>query len=102
LVSSHTTFGITLITPVLADTRTQATTPGGYDRTAFTIDYDQQQATCPQGHTTSTWIPGRRGDTDIISIAFTTTVCRPCPAKTRCTTASRRYLTIRPQPIQQA
>ena len=102
LVSSQTRFGIALITPILADTSTQAKTPGGYDRTAFTIDYDQQQAICPQGHTNANWIPGHQRDTEVITIGFSATVCRPCPDKTRCTTASRRQLTIRPQPIQQA
>jgi transposase len=102
LVSSHTRFGIALITPILADTSTQAKTPGGYDRTAFAIDYDRQQATCPQGHTNATWIPGHQRGTEVITISFSARACRPCPDKTRCTTASRRQLTLRPQPIQQA
>ena len=102
LVSSHTDFGITLITPILADTSTQAKTPGGYDRTAFTIDYTQHQAICPQGHSNANWIPGHQRGTAVITIGFPTSVCRPCPDKTRCTTASRRQLTIRPQPVQQA
>ncbi len=102
LVSSHTDFGITLITPILADTSTQAKTPGGYDRTAFTIDYHHNQATCPQGHTNANWIPGHQRGTEVITIGFSATVCRPCPDKARCTTASRRQLTIRPPSVQQA
>ena len=38
-----------LVTPLLADQSAQAKAGAGYDRTAFTIDWDQQQATCPQG-----------------------------------------------------
>lgn len=50
LVSSRTDHQITLVTPLLADTSRQARAADGYDRTAFTIDHDQRQATCPQGH----------------------------------------------------
>lgn len=102
LIASHADFGIALITPILADTSTQAKNPGGYDRTAFTIDYDQRQAICPHGHTNANWIPGHQRGTEVITIGFSATVCRPCPDKTRCTTTSRRQLTIRPQPVQQA
>ena len=49
LVGSAATFGIALVTPVLADTSPQARAGAGLDRTAFRIDWDRKQVTCPQG-----------------------------------------------------
>jgi hypothetical protein len=40
LVATRQEFGITLVTPVLLDHSPQARAAGGYDRTAFTIDWD--------------------------------------------------------------
>ena len=57
LVSSLATFGITLVTPMLADTSPQARAGAGFDRAAFAIDFDAGQATCPQGRTSSSWNP---------------------------------------------
>ena len=45
LVSSLATFGITLVTPLLADTSPQARAGAGFDRTAFAIDFG-----APAGH----------------------------------------------------
>ncbi|HEX8935685.1 MAG TPA: hypothetical protein VF788_16175 [Pseudonocardiaceae bacterium] len=50
---SATDFGIALITPVLGDHSPQARAGTGFDRTHFTIDFDRQQATCPQGQTST-------------------------------------------------
>ena len=47
LVSSLASFGITLVTPMLADTSPQARTGAGFDRTAFSIDFNARQGTCP-------------------------------------------------------
>jgi len=48
-VGSAATFGIALVTPVLADTSPQARAGAGFDRSAFRIDWDRKQVTCPQG-----------------------------------------------------
>ena len=49
LASSQADYGITLVTPMLADTSPQARAGAGFDRTAFTIDFDARHATCPHG-----------------------------------------------------
>ena len=104
LVTSLTDHGIRLITPILANTSTQARNRQGYDRTAFTIDWTTRTVTCPQGATSRSWKPAVQRGTDVITIRFAGRDCRPCPARTHCTTAIRdgRQLTLRPQPIQQA
>jgi transposase len=104
LVTSLTGHGIRLITPILANTSTQARARQGYDRDAFTIDWTTRTVTCPNGATSRSWKPAVQHGTDVITIRFAGRDCQPCPAKTHCTTATRdgRQLTLRPQPIQQA
>ena len=89
---------------MLADTSPQARTGHGYDRTAFTVDWDTHTVTCPQGKTNTRWKPATQRGTDVIVVNYTTATCQPCPVKTQCTTATRhgRQLTLRPQPLQQA
>ncbi len=104
LVSSLTRYGIRLVTPMLADTSPQARAGEGFDRTAFTIDWNDRQVTCPQGQTSVSWTPATQRGTDVIAVKFPGEVCHTCPVKARCTTATRggRQLTLRPQPVQEA
>src|SRR6266568_1399226 len=57
LVSSLTSFGVRLVTPMLADTSPQARAGAGFDRTGFTVDWDDQRVTCPNGKTNASWTP---------------------------------------------
>jgi transposase len=104
LVSSQANYGVRLVTPMLADTSVQARAATGYDRTAFAIDWDNQQVSCPQGHRNTWWHPASQRGTNVIVVKFAGQVCQPCPAKAQCTTAARggRQLTLRPRPVQEA
>jgi transposase len=96
--------GIALIGPLLADTSAQARA-GGYAQQAFTIDWDRRQATCPEGAVSSKWKPMRTRDgKQAISVRFAAATCRDCPARDKCTTATRtgRQLFLRPREIHQA
>jgi transposase len=104
LVHAARGHGIALIGPLLADTSAQAR-GGGYTQDAFTIDFDREQATCPQGAISSKWAPMRTRDgKQAISVRFATATCRDCPARDKCTTATRtgRQLYLRPPEIHQA
>ena len=92
-------FGITLVTPLPADSSRQARAGDGYDRTAFAIDYDARTVTCPQGKPSTGWTPARQEGRGVIVVRFGITACRPCPARQLCTTARRngRQLTILPR-----
>src|SRR5262249_23729790 len=57
LVSSLTDFGVRLVTAMLADTSPQARAGQGFDRGGFTIDWDAQTVTCPQGKANASWTP---------------------------------------------
>ena len=95
--------GIVLVTPLLASTSWQARTETGYDRSAFTIDYDTRTVTCPQGHTSHSWYPTTTRGKDILTVAFPRRTCQPCPARTLCTTSTRtgRHLGIPPRDLHE-
>jgi transposase len=104
MTRSHTEHGIELITPLLSDQSPQARAGAGFDRASFTIDFDRQHATCPQGHTSSSWNPVTQRDTDTIVISFSASTCRPCPVREQCTTSRkrRRQLTVHPREVHTA
>jgi hypothetical protein len=89
---------------VLADTSPQARAGDGFDRTAFTVDWDNQQVTCPRGQCSDSWSPSAQRGTEVIVVKYAGQVCQPCPAKPQCTIASRggRQLTLRPRAVQEA
>ncbi|HEX6556055.1 MAG TPA: IS1182 family transposase [Ktedonobacteraceae bacterium] len=107
LVSSQQQYGIEVIGPARGDVKWQANTDQGIDSSQFRIDWDQQQATCPQGHTSISWTPAiddRKNE--VIKIRFSTKDCQHCPCLASCThsasRAPRRLLTVRPQAQHQA
>ena len=104
LVTSLASFGIALVTPMLADTSPQARAGAGFDRTAFAIDFGTQQATCPQGHASSSWNPVTQRGTSTIVITFAKSTCGPCPVRDHCTTSAsgRRQLTVHPRDVHEA
>ncbi len=65
------------------------------------IDWEKQQAMCPEGHTSSSWTQAiDKGTNEVIKIKFSTTDCQACPARSLCTQSirdQRRTVTIRPQ-----
>jgi transposase len=96
--------GITLPGP-LRPGRSAQVRPGGYAITSFTVDWDREQATCPQGAASTRWTPFTRGDgVQLIRVQFPARTCRACPARGQCTTAARagRQLSLRPRQIHEA
>lgn len=104
MTRSRTEFGIELITPLLGDQSPQARAGAGFDRASFTIDFDHQHATCPQGQTSSSWNPVTQRGTDTIVISFSAATCGPCPMREQCTTSRtrRRQLTVHPPDVHAA
>ena len=102
LVNSQQRFGIEVLGPVSLDTQWQARTPSGIDASQFALDWEHQQATCPQGKTSSSWSAvNRKHHPDLIKIQFSTSDCGPCPRRCDCVQSTSKYprrtLTIRPQ-----
>jgi hypothetical protein len=91
--------GVTLVTPLRADTSRQARENNGYHRSAFTPDYDARTLTCPQGQTSQTWYPTAG---NVIAVRFAAATCRPCPARQQCTTSRNgRQVTLPPQDLHE-
>jgi transposase len=71
---------------------------GGYDSRRFTIDWDTQCATCPQGKQSCSWsLAQTRSQRPVVKIKFRQADCADCPVRsycTRTTKAKRRTLTI--------
>jgi transposase len=95
--------GITLLGPLLANVSPQARN-GGYTAEMFTIDWERQQVTCPQGATSTTWSPcTQKHATTAIVVRFAAATCRACPARNLCTrSATGRQLSLRPREIHEA
>ena len=100
LVASQQQYGIKLVGPVLSDTSWQAKADQGFDVAHFQIDWQNLQATCPQGHTSARWSPaGER-----MEVVFAREVCAACPMRKQCTQSQTtgRVLHLRPQTAHEA
>jgi transposase len=101
LVESQRDYQVDLVGPTRKNYHWQATQNTGFDADHFLIDWERQQATCPEGHTSSSWTPAIDNRTnEVIKIKFSTTDCQSCPSRSLCTHSSRhtrRTVTIRPQ-----
>jgi transposase len=101
LHESRVSHEVDLVGPTLKHDWYQAGT--AYDLTHFSIDWDAQTVTCPQGHIRSSWTPAQdpKGR-PVIKIKFSQTDCRACPSQTACTGQNRRTLTLQPRERMQA
>jgi hypothetical protein len=102
IVSSQAGFGVELLGPLRTDPGGQA--KAGYARASFTIDWDGQTVTCPQGVASTIWSPcDERGRASIV-VRFPTKTCQACPVRADCTSSTKngRQLMLRPQPIHEA
>lgn len=90
----------------MIDTSWQAKQGNAYDLSRFVMDWDNQQATYPEGHQSRSWRERQdnRRDTPIITVEFAQLICRDCPVRELCTRSPKasRTLTLQPQAQQQA
>lgn len=105
LVTSQSQRDIDLIAPAPDDPSWQAQAAQGHDLSHFRIDWDEQQATCPQGHVSVQWMPGKdRHEHTIVNIRFARADCQACPTRGLCTHSSSqpRMLAVRERPLFEA
>lgn len=92
--------GRQLVGPIPVATTWQEHT--GYGLCAFTLDWQGQQARCPQGQLSTSWKPavGNRGEASI-QVRFARASCQACPVREQCTTAktSGRTLSLPPRQV---
>ncbi len=97
LLASQKDYHVDLVGPAAKDYRWQARERNGDALTDFSIDWDQKQAHCPQGQTSSSWTPTWTRNQEIITIKFGFAICGACPVRAHCTKTKRRTLSVRRQ-----
>jgi transposase len=102
LVSSRREYGVDLVGPTRLDHHGQAQEHTGFALEHCRIDWDKQQAACPEGHVSNSWTPAvDRRDNQVIKVTFSGRDCRRCPSRARCTRSAKQYprrtITIRAQ-----
>jgi transposase len=105
LLESGRQYGVELIGPAQGNGRWQHEQDNGFDISHFVIDWDKQQATCPEGKTSSRWKARADGrGNQRIGVAFAKAECSQCPSLTLCTQSKtkRRTLNLKPQPLYEA
>jgi transposase len=105
LVTAQTQHQIDVMGPPFGSYSRQRREGEGYDLQAFIIDWEAEQARCPQGHTSVNWRPGHDVSGDpVIRIRFDGATCRACPTRRACTSAkdAPRQLTVRLQAYHEA
>jgi transposase len=104
LIDSQRQHGIQLIGPVQNNGRWQQEQATGFTIGHFTIDWERNQAICPEGKVSSSWKPGNDGrGNDVITVGFARADCGLCPSRPQCTQAKgrRRILNLRPRELHE-
>ncbi|MEV7395495.1 transposase, partial [Streptomyces sp. NPDC091215] len=105
LVAARRDHEVELCGPVRPNVGWQAARGNGYSIDAFTVDWERQHATCPNGATSRQWYDDHRGKVPVIRVKFSPTDCRPCPTRSDCTRSILsigREITLRRQPEHEA
>ena len=105
LVDSHSSHGVALEGPVRGVASWQARTGQGYDLPHFTIDWEHERVTCPQGKVSVSWRPARNTDGGPrIHAQFSRSDCGACAARALCTQTKRprRHVTFHPRAEHEA
>ncbi|GAA2627797.1 hypothetical protein GCM10010411_76260 [Actinomadura fulvescens] len=91
---------VDLVGPVKAKATRRSRKGNVFTRDAFTIDWDHQKVTCPQGNTSPTWLTSP-SLAPYVQVNFSKRDCRDCPIKTQCTRSAARLLTFLPHDLHE-
>jgi transposase len=100
LVRSREDHGIELVGPGRPDLAWQTRVEGAFTADRFEIDWEREQARCPQGKLSARWSEQREGaDRPHVRIAFRRADCDACAARAACTRRPHRprYLRLPPR-----
>jgi transposase len=100
LVKTQVSYEVDLVGPTLKTHWYQAET--GYDLTRFSIDWEAETVTCPEGRISSSWTPVQDAGKSLIKVKFSQSDCKVCPSRTSCTGTTRRSMTLHPKEQMQA
>lgn len=92
LAESKKNYGVDLYGPTRPDYKWQAREKSGFEAAAFTIDWENEVATCPEGRKSLSWTPAiDRQDTKVMKIKFSGKDCMPCPSRDLCIRSVKDY-----------
>lgn len=100
ILASEQHYEVALVGPVSQNNQWQAKAAQGYDLASFELDWDAQQATCPQGKQSVKWTERRdQHGHPKVAIRFGLQDCRCCPVRSLCTRSPHapRILAVRHQ-----
>ncbi len=97
VVAARTEHGVDLQGPMVGNTTAQSGGPFGQD--AFTVDWEHERVTCPNGVTSTQWHHRHsQQGLPVIRVRFSPADCRSCPSLRDCVSspkAERREITLR-------
>ena len=103
LISSRQEYEVDLLGPTRSNYHWQTQAAAGFAASDFALDWQRQEATCPQGHTSSCWTPLLdKNQNPVIKIQFSQEECGRCASRAQCTRAGRRTLLVQPQARHEA
>jgi len=92
LAESKQNYGVDLYGPTRPDYKWQAREGSGFEAAAFTIDWENEVAICPEGKQSLSWTPAiDRQDTKVMKIKFSGKDCMPCPSRDLCIRSVKDY-----------
>jgi transposase len=95
IVQSQELHQVDLVGPARKDQKGQALAGEGYAAADFNVDWENQQATCPQGQTSHSWFHTTENGQPRVFIKFSRKQCGPCPVRAQCTRMKRRGIKLR-------
>jgi transposase len=100
LAESKRKYGVDLLGPTRPDYKWQAREKTGFEAAAFSIDWEKEVATCPEGKESISWTPAiDKVHNRVMKIKFSGKDCMPCPSRDLCIRSvkeyKRRAITIR-------
>jgi transposase len=102
LISSRQEYDVDLLGPTRSDYHWQAQAAAGFAASDFIVDWQRQEATCPQGHTSSSWTSSLdKNQNPVIKIQFAQQQCAQCSNRAHCTRGRRRTLLVQPQELHE-
>jgi hypothetical protein len=78
---SKNDYDINLVCPMRPDNSWQGRTYGAFDISQFTIDWDNNKVTCPEGKISQQWKQGKRFGQPKILVRFRKADCQACPSR---------------------
>jgi transposase len=107
LFESKERYGVDLFGPTRPDRKWQAKEGTGFEAAAFSLDWCNEVATCPEGKRSISWTPAIDNRYNrVVKIKFSSKDCMPCPSRDLCIRSKRRWkrrsVTVRAEGHRQA